>query len=71
MTLVGRVDSARLLGALLGLVGFGFSAYLTYVELAVIDAVCQWCVASAVTMTLLGAVLVARALRPTPPSRSR
>ncbi|MQA74886.1 MAG: vitamin K epoxide reductase [Solirubrobacterales bacterium] len=71
VTLVGRVDSARLLGALLGLVGFGFSAYLTYVELAVIDAVCQWCVASAVTMTFLGAVLVARALRPTPPPRAR
>ena len=33
--------------------GFGFSAYLTYLELFVIDAICQWCVASAVLMTLL------------------
>jgi hypothetical protein len=29
----------------------------------VIDAVCQWCVASAVTMTLLVPVMIARALR--------
>ena len=37
----------------MALVGFGFSAYLTYLELFVIDAICQWCVASAVLMTLL------------------
>ena len=37
-------------GALLALVGFGFSAYLTWVELFEIDAVCQWCVVSAVLM---------------------
>ena len=37
----------------LALVGFGFSAYLTYLELFVIDAICQWCVASAALMTLL------------------
>ena len=36
---------------MLALVGFGFSAYLTYLELFVIDAICQWCVASAVLMT--------------------
>jgi uncharacterized membrane protein len=53
----------RLAGAALALVGFGFSAYLTYLELAVIDAVCQWCVASAVTMTALAAVMATRVLR--------
>jgi uncharacterized membrane protein len=31
----------------IALAGAIFSAYLTYVELWVIDAVCQWCVASA------------------------
>ena len=41
--------------AFLSLVGFGFSAWLTYVELEKIDAVCQWCVASAVVMTALAA----------------
>ena len=41
-------DAGRLGGFLTALVGFGFSAYLTYLELFVIDAICQWCVASAV-----------------------
>ena len=34
-------------------VGVGFSAYLTYLEAFVIQAWCQWCVASAVIMVLL------------------
>jgi uncharacterized membrane protein len=46
-------DSGRLAGAVLSLVGFGFSAYLTWAELFEIDAICQWCVASAVLMTIL------------------
>ena len=49
--------------AFVSLVGFGFSAWLTYVELAKIGAVCQWCVASALVMTALAAVSVARLLR--------
>jgi uncharacterized membrane protein len=48
--------------AFLALVGFGFSAWLTYVEIAKIDAICQWCVASAVVMTALALVSVARVL---------
>ena len=43
--------------------GFGFSLYLTYLELFEIDAICQWCVASAVLMTLLAGLCVARLLR--------
>jgi uncharacterized membrane protein len=50
----------RSVTAFLGLVGAGFSAYLTYLELVVIDAVCQWCVASAVVMTALAIAAVAR-----------
>ena len=53
----------RFLGALLGMVGFGFSIYLTYLELFVIDAICQWCVASAIVMTALAAVLMLRFLK--------
>jgi uncharacterized membrane protein len=45
-------DAGRFGGFLTALVGFGFSAYLTYLELFVIDAICQWCVVSAVLMTL-------------------
>jgi uncharacterized membrane protein len=54
-------DPGRFAGLLLALVGFGFSAYLTYLELFVIDAICQWCVASAVLMALLLAVNAIRA----------
>jgi uncharacterized membrane protein len=52
--------------AFLALVGFGFSAWLTYVEIAKIDAICQWCVASAAVMTALALVSVARVLRAEP-----
>ena len=48
-----RGDAARFAGFGLALVGFGFSAYLTYIELFKIEAICQWCVASAVLMTIL------------------
>jgi uncharacterized membrane protein len=45
------------------LVAFAFSAYLTYLELFVIDAICQWCVASAVIATLLAISTCALATR--------
>ena len=54
-------DPGRFSGFLFALVGFGFSLYLTYLELFVIDAICQWCVASAVLMALSLAVAAARA----------
>jgi uncharacterized membrane protein len=56
-------EEALIAGALTSLVGFGFSAYLTYRELFTIDAICQWCVASAIVMTLLAVVTTARLLR--------
>ena len=37
----------------ISLIGVLFSAYLTYLELFVILAVCKWCVGSAVIMTVL------------------
>jgi uncharacterized membrane protein len=46
-------DPARFAGFALALGGFGFSVYLTYLELFKIEAICQWCVASAVLMTIL------------------
>ena len=33
--------------------GLLFSLYLTYLELFVIDAICQWCVVSAVIVTII------------------
>ena len=58
-----RGDPARLAGFALGLTGFGFSVYLTYLELFVIDAICQWCVASAIVMTILFAISATRMVR--------
>ena len=42
--------------------GFGFSGYLTYRELFTLHKVCEWCASSAVLMTLLFALAVARYL---------
>ena len=55
-----RGDGAAVSGLFVALVGVLFSAYLTYLELAVIDAVCQWCVASALVMTALAVAAVVR-----------
>lgn len=47
---------ATLASFTLALSGVLYAAYLTYVELFVIDAICQWCVASAVlTVVILAA----------------
>lgn len=48
-------DSRQLLLALVAVTGVGvlFSAWLTYLELAVIHAICRWCVVSAVVAVLL------------------
>lgn len=46
-------DAARLGGFLVALGGFGYSIFLTYIEIFKIEAICQWCVASAVLMTIL------------------
>lgn len=60
-------EAGRASGMALALIGAGFSLYLTYLELFVIDAICQWCVASAVIMVLLAGLTTARMLRgPTP-----
>jgi uncharacterized membrane protein len=63
-----RGEVARLVGALVALVGFGFSAYLTYRELFTIEAICQWCVVSAVLMTALAVLTTMRLLRAPPDS---
>ena len=53
-------EPARLGGALLALVGVGFSGYLTYLEIAEIHALCQWCVASAAVMCALAGLTLWR-----------
>jgi uncharacterized membrane protein len=53
-------DLARFSGFVIALGGFGFSIYLTYLEIFKIEAICQWCVASAVLMTILFLLNVTR-----------
>jgi uncharacterized membrane protein len=60
---LSRGDGARMAGFGLGLAGFGYTVYLTYLELFVIEAICQWCVVSAVVMAALFAVNATRMLR--------
>ena len=45
--------------AALATVGFGFTLYLTAIELFVLHAICRWCVASAVIMTVTWVLSVA------------
>jgi len=54
-------DRGRFAGFAFSMAGFGFSAYLTYLELFVIEAICQWCVSSAVLMTAIFAINATRA----------
>jgi uncharacterized membrane protein len=62
-SLLGRGERGRLAGYVLTLIGFGFSAYLTYRELVTIHAICSWCVSSAIVFTLLVVVGTVRGLR--------
>jgi len=56
-------EEARLATLGLTLIGFGFSAYLTYRELFSIHAMCEWCASSAVIMTVLLCCAIARYVR--------
>jgi uncharacterized membrane protein len=56
-------ENSRLATMALTLVGFGFSAYLTYRELFSIHAICEWCVSSAVILTILMVLSLWRFLR--------
>jgi uncharacterized membrane protein len=61
-----RGDTGRTAGFGLALIGFLFSMYLTYRELFTINAICQWCVGSAVVMTVLALLTAVRVLRAEP-----
>lgn len=50
--------------------GLAFTLYLTYVELFVLRAICRWCVASAVVITLIALIAVPAALRKQQGARS-
>ena len=58
-----RGEIARMTAFGVALIGFLFSMYLTYREGFSIHAWCEWCVTSAVIMTLLMILTAVRALR--------
>lgn len=62
-SLLVRGELARLATATMAFGGFVFSVYLTYLELFEIEAICQWCVGSAVVMTLIAILAAIRVLR--------
>ena len=53
-------ERARVVGVSLALAAFGFSWYLVYVQLAVIGALCQWCLASDTVTTAIAALALVR-----------
>jgi uncharacterized membrane protein len=56
-------ELARFATMALTLGGFGFSAYLTYREAFTLHKICEWCVSSAVIMTVLMCLSIWRFLR--------
>jgi uncharacterized membrane protein len=56
-------ERARFATVALTLAGFGFSAYLTYRELFTLHKICEWCVSSAVILTIMTCLSVWRFLR--------
>ena len=61
-------DIGRAITAMLTLFGFGFTLYLTYLEIFEIKAICQWCVANGVVMTITMVLAVIRLWRYQPPA---
>jgi uncharacterized membrane protein len=62
-SLLIKGELGRMAGFGIALIGFMFSLYLTYRELFTIHAICEWCVSSAVLMTLLFILTAIRLLR--------
>lgn len=62
-SLAVRGEAGRIAGFAIALIGFGFSMYLSYRELFTIKAICQWCVSSALIMTVLAVLTAIRAVR--------
>lgn len=64
-------ERARFATMALTLGGLGFSAYLTYREVFTLHKICEWCVGSAVLMTIMMGLSVWRFLRGDVDARAR
>jgi uncharacterized membrane protein len=67
--LLPESENARLATVVMTVVGFGFSAYLTYRELFSIHHLCDWCLSSFVIIFVLMCLSVWRFLRGGQPAR--
>ena len=56
-------EATRTVAAATALTGAGFSGWLTYVEVFRLEAICAWCVGSAICMSALAVLCIARMLR--------
>lgn len=59
-TSFSKGDLARMTGAVVAVSGVLFAVYLLYAQIFLIDAVCQWCVASDALISLLAVASVLR-----------
>ena len=59
-SLAGDGERARTVTAVLAFSGFGLSAWLTWIEVGELHAICIWCVGSALCMTALAGLSAAR-----------
>ena len=66
-SLVRDTEATRTAAAFLSIGGLAFSGWLSYVEVFELDAICIWCVGSAICMALLAIITTARMLRSPPP----
>jgi len=66
-SLVKESEATRTAAAFLSVIGLAFSGWLTYVEVFELNAICVWCVGSAICMALLAALATTRLL--TAPAR--
>jgi len=64
-------ENSRLATTVLILGGWGFSAYLTYREIFSLEKICEWCVSSAIIMTILLGLTLWRFLRGDPAPAAR
>ena len=60
---VADTEWTRTAGAAVAITGAGVSGWLTYVEVEKLDAICAWCVTSAVCMVVLAGLTGARLVR--------
>ena len=65
--LIRQSEATRLATLGFTIIGFLFSAYLTGREVFTIEAICEWCVSSAVIMTILMCLALWQFLRATGP----